>query len=143
MRCHENATVLVMHALQLSKGACLPDDFFNLPLFLSLGNQQTGIGLFPVSLCFLKTLAIAEIWGLLCRNVLSKMLHPHENRLVCGLFAGFAAGGKANMWQSRPASAAVPMGDVCPMDYYGNEVTQMFRKKIKKKPQQNKMLTRK
>lgn len=130
MRCHENAAVLVMHAFQVSKGACLHDDFFNLPLYLFLSNQQTGIGLFPVPLCFLKTLEIEEIWGLLCRNVLSKMLHPHENRLVCVLFAGFTAGGKANMWQNRHASAAVAMGDVSPMDYYGNEVSQMFRKKM-------------
>lgn len=36
-------------------------------------------------------------------------------------------------WQNGPASAPVAVGDVCPMDYYGNEATQMFRKTKKKK----------
>lgn len=38
------------------------------------------------------------------------------------------------MWQNGPASAPVATRDVCPMDYYGNEVTQIFPKKNRKKP---------
>lgn len=93
-----------------------------------INTQESDCFLF---LCFLKTVEIAEIRGLLRKNVLTKMLHPHENRLL----SGFSAGGKANMRHNGPASAPVATGDVCPADCYGNEVTQMFRKKNPKTKQ--------
>lgn len=85
-----------------------------------INKQESDCFLF---LSFLETVEIAEI-GVFCAGM--------SYRLLSVLFAGFTAGGKANMWQNGPASAPVTMGDVRPVDYYGNEVTQMFRKKKKK-----------
>lgn len=107
-------------AFQLRKGACLRDDFFYLPLFLSLGNQQTGIGLFPVSL-FFRNSGDCRNWGLLCRNVLQAAFCTFR-RFHC-------------WWESKHVAEWRTMGDVRPVDYYGNEVTQMFRKKKKTKHQ--------
>lgn len=79
-------------------------------------------------LFFKRTEEKVHLWHFLCRNVLPNMIQAVNNRLVSPAFRRLGC-----WWEPMdPDRLQAPWGnsDGCPMDYYGNEVTQMFRKTI-------------